>query len=201
MSATVLQEIEAEKRASRQNTVLAEIQAEKQEQQQRTKLWRSSGVNDSLNSAAASHFLDFLNGIGLQSGASGPPEGHQEEMENARDTLRRAHQEATRPNSLSYLTTSPRCSPSATSPSYIPTSPSYSPTSPSYSPTSPSYSPMSLSYSPTSPSYSPTSPSYSPTSPSYSPASPSYSPTSPSYSPTIPSHTPECFSGCVSLSY
>ena len=174
MSATVLQEIEAEKRASRQNTVLAEIQAEKQEQQQRTKLWRSSCVNDSLNSAAASHFLDFLNGIGLQSGASGPPEGHQDEMlqEAARDTLRRAHQEATRPNSLSYLTTSPRCSPSATSPSYIPTSPSYSPTSPSYSPTSPSY----------------------------SPASPSYSPTSPSYSPTIPSHTPECFSGCVSLS-
>ena len=215
MSATVLQEIEAEKRAPWQNTVLAEIQAEKREQQ-RTKLWRSScGVNDSLNSAAASNFLESLGGpltmpeaeefhLQVNNCEGAGDEANDEFSTPVAAAVRWGKalavwhaQESSVPHPASkplpfgtpsYSPTSPIYSP--TSPSYSPTSPSYSPTSPSYSPTSPSYSPTSPSYSPTSPSYSPTSPSYSPTSPSYSPTSPSYSPASPSYSPTSPSYSP-----------
>ena len=206
MSATVLQEIEAEKRAPWQNIVLAEIQAEKREQQ-RTKLWRSScGVNDSLNSAAASNFLESLGGpltmpeaeefrLQVNNCEGAGDEANDEFSTPVAAAVRWGKalavwhaQESSMPTSPSYSPMSPSYSP--TSPSYSPTSPSYSPTSPSYSPTSPSYSPTSPSYSPTSPSYSPASPSYSPTSPSYSPTSPSYSPTSPSYSPTSPSYSP-----------
>ena len=199
MSATVLQEIEAEKRAPCQNTVLAEIQAEKREQQ-RTKLWRSSCcVNDSLNSAAASNFLESIGGPLTMPEA----EEFRLQVNNCEGAGDEANDEFSTPVAAavrwgkalavwhaqeSSMHTSPSYSPM--SPSYSPTSPSYSPTSPSYSPTSPSYSPTSPSYSPTSPSYSPASPSYSPTSPSYSPTSPSYSPTSPSYSPTSPSYSP-----------